>query len=157
MKRKKRKKRPGRVDSPLESPGVALHTRRAVARRWLDPHRAMIIVALALVAAGAGSSLAVAAKEKKPLTRTVTGFVVDDAGKPIEGASVELTDAQTSKVLAIYSQQDGSYHYDGLSFSHDYKIQASFKGVSSETRQISSIDMRARLVLNLTIPGQKPQ
>ena len=85
----------------------------------------------------------------------MTGYVVDEANKPLEGASVELTDAQTTKVIAIYSQGDGSYQFTDLSFSHDYKVKASFKGASSEARQISSIDTRPHLVLNLTIPAQK--
>jgi len=92
------------------------------------------------------------AKEKKPTTKTVSGVVFDDAENTIDGASVELTDVQTGKVLAIYSQEDGSYAFTNLSFSHDYKVKASYKGSSSEVRNVSSIDMRTRPVLNLTVP-----
>ena len=95
------------------------------------------------------------AKEKKPPSKTVTGAVLDEAENGIEGATIELTDLQTKKVLAIYSQEGGQYQYTDLMPSHDYTIKATYKGSSSEVRQISSVDIRPRLVLNLTIPTPK--
>ena len=95
------------------------------------------------------------AKEKKPPSKTVTGVVLDEAENGIEGATVELTDLQTKKVLEIYSQEGGQYQYTDLMPSHDYTIKATYKGSSSEVRQISSVDIRTRLVLNLTIPTPK--
>lgn len=95
------------------------------------------------------------AKEKKPPTKTVSGVVMDEAGNGIEGATVELTDLQTKKVLEIYSQEGGQYQYADLMPSHDYTVKATFKGSSSEVRQVSSVDTRSRLVLNLTIPAAK--
>jgi len=68
---------------------------------------------------------------------------------------VELVDAQTGKVLDIYSQEGGAYQFTDLSFDHDYTVKATFKGSSSEVRHVSSVDLRARLVLNLTIPEPK--
>ena len=35
---------------------------------------------------------------------------------------------------------------------HDYEIMAAFKGAKSETRHVSSLDVRMRLTINLTIP-----
>jgi len=95
------------------------------------------------------------AKEKKPPTRTVSGVVQDEQDNGIEGATIELTDVQTGKVLDIYSQEGGRYQFADLSPMHDYKIKATFKGSSSEERQASSFDPRTRLVINLTIPGPK--
>jgi len=118
--------------------------------------KASLVAALGFVLAWGSLISDVSAKEKKPQSKTVTGFVLDEADKPIAGATIELADAQTGKVIDIYSQEDGSYRFTDLSFDHDYKIKATFKGASSEVRQVSSMDMRARLVLNLTIPGQKP-
>jgi hypothetical protein len=96
------------------------------------------------------------AKEKKPLTRTVSGTVFDEKENTIQGATVELTDRQSGKVLDIYSQEGGHYQFAELSFSHDYTIKAMFKGMSSEVRQVSSIDIRTRPVMNLTLvkPGK---
>jgi fructose 1,6-bisphosphatase len=95
------------------------------------------------------------AKEKKSTSRTVSGLVLDETENGIEGATIELTDVQTGKVVAIYSQEGGQYHLSDLLPSHDYKIKATFKGASSEIRQVSSMDTRPHPVINLTLSGLK--
>jgi len=107
---------------------------------------ALFLIALLMAA------LPVFGKDKKPQTRTVTGVVEDEADNPIPGAAVELADLQTQKVLDIYSQEDGQYTFTDLRFDHDYTVKATYKGVSSEVRQVSILESRAKLVLNLTIP-----
>jgi hypothetical protein len=96
-----------------------------------------------------------AKKQKGPTTKTVSGEVIDKAEKGISGAEVTLKDLQTGKTLAIYTGADGQYQFSDLDPHHDYEVQASFKGVASETRQVSSFDTRWKLVVNLTIalPG----
>jgi len=95
------------------------------------------------------------AKKKPPPMRTVKGVVFDEAQNPIEGATVELADLQTNKVVDIYSQEDGSYKFIDIRFDHDYTIKAMFKGLSSETRKISMFETRSVLNFNLTLT--KPQ
>ena len=95
------------------------------------------------------------AKEKQPQTRTVSGAVFDEADNPIKGATVELTDVQTGKVLDIYSQEQGSYRFTDLRFDHDYTVRAMYQNASSEVRQVSSLDTRSRPVLNLTVTKAK--
>ena len=128
-----------------------------LARRRSAP-RMLRLTAISLVFMGAvlawGGETGLA-KEKKPPSKTVSGMVFDDAGNFIVGATVELADLQTGKVLDIYSQEDGSYQFAGLSFDHDYKIKAMYKNMSSEERKISSLDTRTRPVFNLTIPRKK--
>jgi hypothetical protein len=97
-----------------------------------------------------------AAKEKAPTTKTVSGVVMDKAEKAIGSAEVRLKDLQTGKTMAIYAGADGQYRFSDLDPRHDYEIQASFKGMASETRQVSSIDTRRKLVINLTIPPPGP-
>jgi hypothetical protein len=94
----------------------------------------------------------VAAKQKAPATKTVSGVVMDKAGTGISGAEVTLKDLQTGKTMAIYAEANGQYHFSDLDPHHDYEIRASFKGVASETRRINSLDTRRKLVINLTIP-----
>ena len=98
------------------------------------------------------SAPALAAKQKAPTTKTVSGLVMDKAETAISGAEVTLKDLQTGKTVAIYADANGQYRFSDLDPHHDYEIQARFKGVASETRQISSIDTRRKLVINLTIP-----
>ena len=95
---------------------------------------------------------ALAAKQKAPTTKTVSGVVMDKAENGIGGAEVTLKDLQTGKTMAIYAEANGQYRFSDLDPHHDYEIQARFKGVASETRQVSSIDTRMKRVVNLTIP-----
>jgi hypothetical protein len=94
-------------------------------------------------------------KDHTPTTRTITGVVTDDADNTLQGATIELTDVQTGKVLDIYSQADGKYLFADLRFDHDYTVKAMYKGSSSEVRRISILETRWTLVLNLTVPQPK--
>jgi len=110
---------------------------------------ALTLLFLAGILLGAiGSGLA---KEKKPQTRTIRGVTMDEADNPIRGAAIELTDLQTKKVLDVYSQEGGQYQFTDLRFDHDYTVQATYKNSSSEVRQISSLDTRTPLEINLTL------
>ncbi len=95
-----------------------------------------------------------AAKEKKKVTKTIAGVVVDGADNPVVGATVELNDVQSSKKLAKYSQEAGKYQFADLDPKHDYEVQASFRGTSSEVRRVSSLDDRRLVVVNLTLIPQ---
>lgn len=98
------------------------------------------------------SGLNLEAKKKEPTTKTVSGRVLDPSENGIDGATVTIKDLQTGKSYSTYSQTDGTYHYSDLQPNHDYEIQAVYKGVASEVRQVSSFDTRMRLTVNLTIP-----
>ena len=120
--------------------------------------RGQILAAPILMLAAAVLLLGVvtgSAKDKQPTTRIVSGTVYDDAQNVIIGATIELTDTQTGKVLGIYSQETGEYQYSGLRFDHDYTIKAMYKGASSEMRRISMFETRWHLVMNLTVPIPK--
>jgi hypothetical protein len=93
-----------------------------------------------------------AAKKKEPVSRTVTGIVLDHEDTPIVGAVVEMTDVQTGKKLAIYTSQNGRYQFSDLNARHDYHLQASYQGLSSDIRTASSFDTSNRIVLNFKIP-----
>ena len=97
-----------------------------------------------------------AAKQKAPPTKTVIGEVMDKAENGISGAEVTLKNLQTGKTLAIYANADGHYSFSDLDPHLDYEIQASFKGVSSETRQVSSFDTRMKVVIDLIISPPGP-
>jgi hypothetical protein len=120
--------------------------------RILSVHAMTLIVAAGMLLLGAASARA---KDKQPTTRTISGTVYDQAENIIPGATVELKDLQTGKVLDIYSQEDGQYLYTDLRFDHDYTVQAMFKGLASEVRHISILETRWTLVLNLTVPLPK--
>lgn len=95
-----------------------------------------------------------AAKKKPPLPRMISGHVFDQNDTGISGATVELTDLQSGKTIAIYTESDGRYQFSDLSPTHDYQLRASYNGVSSETRKASALEER-QLILNLHIPPPK--
>ncbi len=94
------------------------------------------------------------AKEKKPVTKTISGVVLDAADNPVAGATVELNDVDAAKKYAKYSQEGGKYQFADLDPKHEYEVRASFKGMSSEVRKVSSIDDRTLIVVNLTLAPQ---
>jgi hypothetical protein len=110
-----------------------------------------------LAVAGLLSAPGLAAKEKQkaPTTKTVSGVVTDQAETGISGAEITIKDLQSGKIVALYTDANGGYRLSGLDPHHDYEIKAGFKGVSSETRQVSSVDIRMQLVINLIVPPPK--
>lgn len=116
------------------------------------PRRAAAFAACALLVFSAFLN----AKQKKVI-RVVTGEVVDQQDRPLVGAVVEMTDVQTGKKQAMYTQEGGHYEFSGLNQDHDYHLQAKYKGLASEVRTASSFDTRNRIVLNLQIPPPKEE
>lgn len=124
------------------------------ARRGLISGRLPLFV-LVLVSAAVIAAPSLAGKKKEKPPRTVMGIVVDESENPIVGAVVEMTDVKTGKKTAIYTQDGGHYQFAGIDQDHDYKIQASYKGVTSQIRTASSFDSRNTIRLNLQIPPPK--
>ena len=128
---------PKRRDEPVRR-------RRA---RWLAASMVVCLVAFSVLPASG--------KKKKPVSRTVTGVVLDESENPIVGASVELTDSGSGKKIAIYSQEGGKYSFADLNPNHDYELQAHAKNLDSDLRKVSSLDIRDLIVINLRIPPPK--
>lgn len=90
-------------------------------------------------------------KDKPPTARTVTGIVTDDAGKPLEGALVSVTELKTNQTRKYFTKKDGRYMFDDLSFTNDYAVQAKWKKLTSEPRKISQYDHTAKVVRLLKV------
>jgi len=103
----------------------------------------------------ASFTVSVFAKQKKKISRTVTGVVLDDSNNPIVGASVELTDVQTTTKVAIYSEEGGRYEFADLNPAHDYELMALDKTISSDVHKVSMLDDRDKIVVILRIPPPK--
>jgi hypothetical protein len=116
----------------------------------------LAFLSTALVAVVLFGAVAGFAKDKTPQTRTVRGVTTDESDNQIQGAAIQLTDLQTKKVLDVYSGPGGQYQFTDLRFDHDYTVKATYKNLSSETRQISSLDIRTPLEMNLVLlkPGK---
>ena len=94
-------------------------------------------------------------KKKTKISRTVTGQVLDGAENPIVGAAVELTDTTAGKKIAIYTEEEGRYHFSDLDANHDYELQALHNNISSNVRKVSSFDDRDKIIVILRIPPPK--
>ncbi|MGO9271323.1 MAG: carboxypeptidase-like regulatory domain-containing protein [Terriglobia bacterium] len=135
------------------------HSASRPSRRWRAG--AGIGLCRLILAAAVAVALLVAwpagAKEKKPVTRTITGSVLDPAENGIAGASVELTDLRTGKKIEIYSQQGGRYEFADLKPDDDYQVQASYKNQPSEVRKVTGLIQEMRVVIYLHIPPPKSE
>ncbi len=107
-----------------------------------------LFVLLGLLASGGGR---LAAKKKPRATKTISGAVLDTSNNGIPGASVMLTDLETHHTDGIYSGPHGTYSFSGLDPNHDYKLQATYKNQVSEVREVSSLDTRMQIVVNLIL------
>jgi len=91
-------------------------------------------------------------KKGKPATsRTVTGTVTDDTGRPLEGALVTLTEVKTNEKKTFFTKKDGKYLFADLAFTEDFTVQAKWKAMISEPRKLSQYDHTARVVRLLQV------
>ena len=95
-----------------------------------------------------------AAKDKEPLTRTLTGHVSSQAGTPLPDAVVYLTNSQTMAVKTFIVGPDGTYRFPALSPNVDYQVFAEYKSSKSDTKTLSSFDSRANAVINLKVDAK---
>jgi hypothetical protein len=128
--------------------------RGAVNVRGLFPSRlqAIGLVTVAVFCLAAVFLPTLPAKEKKPVTKTVSGFVLDANENGIVDAAVSITNLQSGKKYTTVSKEGGRFQFADLSPHDDYEVQAVYKDMSSEVRKVSSLDTRLRIVLNLRIP-----
>ena len=134
-----------------QSGGSATTLGPAILSRW----RIMGLVTVAVFCLAAVSLPSLLAKEKKPVTKTVTGVVLDASENGIVDAAVSIADLQSGKKFTTASKEGGQYQFTGLSPQHDYEVQAFYKEASSEVRKVSSFDTRLRIVVNFRIPPPK--
>jgi Carboxypeptidase regulatory-like domain len=127
--------------------------RSAHDRETVRPTRAWAVLWFGALVLIASISMA---KQKPPATRTISGQVLNGSNQGISGASVLLTDMQTHKTNAIYSGSGGNYNFSGLNAYHDYEIRARYQRMTSETREVSSMDPRLQIVVNLTLSPESP-
>jgi Carboxypeptidase regulatory-like domain len=92
-------------------------------------------------------------KKNGPATsRAVKGVVVDESGKPVQGAMVTLLDLRTKEKWSTETKADGKYNFDELSFVVDYEVSASKRGSGvSGAKKLSQYDRTPLVVRNLEL------
>ena len=110
----------------------------------------MVAVSLAVVLI-AFAAVAVGANKNAPVSRTLTGLVMDHSGNPVSDAIVYLKDTKTLAVKSYITSKDGAFRFPALSPNIDYEVYAQVGGHRSDTKTLSSFDSRPQAVINLKI------
>jgi hypothetical protein len=99
-------------------------------------------------ASSAGDSSAVA-------TRSIEGRVLSASGAPVAGAVVLIKDSKTLQVRSYIAQQDGRYHFFGLSTDVNYSLRAEDKDMTSKTKNVSVFDSHRQVKLDLKLDKKR--
>lgn len=131
--------------------------------------RSAVVLALCLLAAGADRAAAQATNPQKApeggsvpfftkknakqneTVRIVRGTVLDEAGKPVSGAIVEVKDVRTSKSRTYTTKDDGQYRFDDLLRKNDYEFKASTRDAASPVRRVTQFSQSADMIVNLQL------
>jgi streptogramin lyase len=93
---------------------------------------------LAAIALSALAMVAWAANEAADTTGVVLqGIVVDEAGKPVRGATVTAFDDAEKMSVSVYSQEDGTFRLAGLD-PKDYRLRARLLGKEDASIAVSA-------------------
>ncbi len=84
-------------------------------------------------------------------SRSIEGTVLSASGVPVPGAVVLIKDAKTLQVRSYVAQQDGKYHFYGLSISANYQLRGQAKGMTSKIKTVSVFDSHPKVTLNLKL------
>jgi Carboxypeptidase regulatory-like domain len=107
-----------------------------------------------LVLVASGWAYAQGSKKETQL-RTVRGAVSDKEEKPIQNAVVFLKNSRTNTVISHFSDDQGNYRFTGLDPNVDYEVYAEFDGQKSASREVSALDSRKEITLNLKVDKKK--
>ena len=66
-----------------------------------------------------------------------------------------LKDAKTLQVRSFIAQQDGKYHFYGLSTDVNWQLRAEADGMTSKTKTVSVFDSHSKVLLNLKLDKKK--
>ncbi len=87
-------------------------------------------------------------------SRFLAGKVLDSSDQGIPRAIVYLKNTKTLVIKTYIAEQDGAYHFPGLSPSVDYEVYAESNGKRSDVKSVSSFDTKPRLNINLRIDNK---
>ena len=92
-----------------------------------------------------------------PITRSIEGTVLDANGSAVPKAVVLLKDTKTLQVRSYLAQNDGKYHFYGLSSDINYELRAQANGLTSPVKIVSVFDSHRIVILNLKLKKKLKQ
>ena len=90
-----------------------------------------------------------------PRVRAIQGIVMDKTGSIVPGAVVLLKDTKSLQVRSFIAQQDGTYHFYGLSPDINYQVRAESRDMTSPIKNISVFDSHSKITVNLKLKKKK--
>jgi len=111
----------------------------------------------ALVLGQGQAQAPVAGPPGTPITRSIVGTVVDSHDSPVPRAIVLLKDTKTLQVRSYLAQDDGKYHFYGLSSDINYELRAQANGLTSPIKTVSVFDSHRIVTLNLKLKKKLKQ
>jgi hypothetical protein len=90
-------------------------------------------------------------KNEDTTTRSVEGVVTNAANQPVAKAVVQLKNAKTLQIRSFITQEDGSYHFAGLSTDVEYQLKAEHAGVTTSWKTLSVFNSKRTAVINLKL------
>lgn len=89
--------------------------------------------------------------ENAGTTRAIQGKVLSEKGAPVPGGIVLLKNMKTLQVRSYVAQDDGRYHFFGLSTDINYQLRAQDNGMSSKIKTVSVFDSHKLITVNLKL------
>jgi Carboxypeptidase regulatory-like domain len=108
-------------------------------------------IAIVLLSAG----LSAQKKNQDATTRNLEGVVTDAAGKRVAKAVVQLKNTKNLQIRSFITQEDGSYHFMGLSVDVEYQVKAEGVGAASSWKDLSIFNSKKTPVINLKLKPRK--
>jgi hypothetical protein len=121
---------------------------------------AVLMLAVVISVAGLGQNQVqapVAGPAGTPITRSIEGTVLDAHGSAVPNAVVLLKDTKTLQVRSYLAQNDGKYHFYGLSSDINYELRAQANGLTSPIKTVSVFDSHRLVTLNLKLKKKLKQ
>jgi Carboxypeptidase regulatory-like domain len=94
-------------------------------------------------------------KNEDTTTRTVEGTVTNAANQTVAKAVVQLKNAKTLQIRSFITQDDGSYHFAGLSTDVEYQLKADHEGATTSWKTLSVFNSKKTAVINLKLNKQE--
>jgi hypothetical protein len=102
-----------------------------------------------------GAALSAQKKTQDTTTRNLEGFVTDAAGQRAAKAVVQLKNTKNLQIRSFITQEDGSYHFMGLSADVEYQVKAERDGALSGWKNLSIFNSKKTPVINLKLKAKK--
>jgi hypothetical protein len=94
-------------------------------------------------------------KTQDTTTRNLEGFVTDAAGQRAAKAVVQLKNTKNLQIRSFITQEDGTYHFMGLSPDVEYQVKAERGGAASSWKSLSVFNSKKTPVINLKLKLKK--